>query len=255
MYPIVSITGKAGSGKDTFATLVAQSYGPDKVKIIAFADPLKDLAQRLFGIDELLLFGPSEGRMAELDSNKPEFWEKVHANLNNPLFMVKLQELFNMSDPYAVALPKAALYNVVKNFRNQYEGAFNRLTVRNALQVLGTSWGRAVDPNLWIRYAQNRAANLLQNGADLIIITDTRFRSEVLALKTMGACMVKILSNRNLSLPRSESEHISEISQDQVPSFWFDTTIYNNKTQGMKDLMYQMSIFMDKHIYHAKSNT
>ena len=255
MYPIISITGKAGSGKNSFATLIAQSYGQDKVKLISFADPLKNLARDLFGIEEELLFGPSEGRATELDSDKSAFWDKVENNLRNPLFTNQLLTLFGKTDPFAVAVPKATLFSLIKDMRNQYQGAFTRLTVRKVLQELGTTWGRAVDPGVWINFTKNVAANHLRNGADLVIITDTRFRNEVLALKDVGAIMVKIeATGRGASMSHGESTHVSETSQDSIPSFWFDWRITNDKTKGMKTLMQETSLFMDEFVYYVKND-
>jgi hypothetical protein len=50
---IVAISGKASSGKDTFAAILAElSVGPfDAVKILPFAEDLKSIASQLWGVD------------------------------------------------------------------------------------------------------------------------------------------------------------------------------------------------------------
>lgn len=55
---VVGITGKQNSGKDTLADAFIQH---DFLKM-AFADPLKDIVNRMFGISTWVLWGPSEKR-------------------------------------------------------------------------------------------------------------------------------------------------------------------------------------------------
>lgn len=56
---ILGISGKAGSGKDAAASVLAREYGFIRV---AFADELKRVAAQLFGWDDDRLWGPSERR-------------------------------------------------------------------------------------------------------------------------------------------------------------------------------------------------
>lgn len=58
------------------------------------------------------------------------------------------------------------------------------LTMRHALQQLGTEWGRACDPEVWIRYALRRVP-VLQTQGD-VLITDCRFRNEAEAVLAAG---------------------------------------------------------------------
>ena len=46
MSKIIFLTGPKGSGKDTIAQIIAETY--DNVKTIAFADPIKDVMMDLF---------------------------------------------------------------------------------------------------------------------------------------------------------------------------------------------------------------
>lgn len=60
------------------------------------------------------------------------------------------------------------------------------LTARFALQTLGTEWGRACDPNLWVKAGINRARRLFDSGATLVVFTDCRFLNEARAVSEAG---------------------------------------------------------------------
>jgi hypothetical protein len=124
------------------------------------------------------------------------------------------------------------------------------------LQTIGTEWGRSIDSDLWINYAKNKANYLLRTGTDLVIITDSRFRDEILALKSMNACMVKIVAVDEIyTISNTYEIHTSETSQDNVPDFWYNWTINNHKKSGMKDLIEKTSTFMDKMVYNVKDRS
>jgi hypothetical protein len=58
---IIGISGKRGVGKDTVAEILTREYG---FKRLSFADPMKEVANMLFGFTEEQLWGPSEKREA-----------------------------------------------------------------------------------------------------------------------------------------------------------------------------------------------
>lgn len=55
------------------------------------------------------------------------------------------------------------------------------LTPREAMQKLGTEWGRGCFPDTWIQYAERKITQHLTNGLH-VIVTDVRFVNEALAL-------------------------------------------------------------------------
>lgn len=65
------------------------------------------------------------------------------------------------------------------------------LTPRHALQTLGTEWGRACDPEIWIKYAMCKAREARQEGFS-VIITDVRFLNEAAAITKEGGFIIKI---------------------------------------------------------------
>lgn len=77
------------------------------------------------------------------------------------------------------------------------------ITPRRLLQTLGTEWGRALHPDLWVRLALRRIAD---SGCDHAIVTDVRFPNEVNAIKAAGG---KILWVQRPDGPLIE-DHVSE---------------------------------------------
>lgn len=79
-------------------------------------------------------------------------------------------------------------------------------TVRDALKLLGTEWGRDLIANdLWINVLLSRAE---QNGWDRIVIDDLRMDNEAQAIKSLGGIIVKVL--RGYEMPMDVS-HSSEL--------------------------------------------
>lgn len=59
---LIGITGKAGSGKSALADILTRHYGYTEVSL---AGPIKEIVQRIWGVSDDALWGPSE-RRAEL---------------------------------------------------------------------------------------------------------------------------------------------------------------------------------------------
>jgi energy-coupling factor transporter ATP-binding protein EcfA2 len=66
---IIGVTGHKGSGKDTFAKVVTQVLGEDKVAVVKFADCLKDMLRTMFryaGADAATIEECVEGDLKEV---------------------------------------------------------------------------------------------------------------------------------------------------------------------------------------------
>lgn len=86
---------------------------------------------------------------------------------------------------------------------------------RRLMQTLGTEWGRALDPDLWVRLA---AITLGLHGAcsapihDRIVITDVRFPNEAAWIEGLGGRVVRV------TRPAPEvAAHVSEQHIAQLP--------------------------------------
>jgi hypothetical protein len=83
---------------------------------------------------------------------------------------------------------KEVLYGP-SSMREQPDPAWDGLTPRRALQQLGTEWGRAMHPDLWVR-------TLLRNLQDpraprRVVIPDVRFQNEVDAIVAAGGIVIR----------------------------------------------------------------
>ena len=87
---------------------------------------------------------------------------------------------------------------------------------RKFLQLVGTDWGRAIDPFLWIR------ATLSEKVEGNVYLSDLRFRNELTALASDGWVCVKLVR----AVPEGregtgERHHVSEFDLDNVSDWDF----------------------------------
>lgn len=209
-YPLILIVGQAGSGKDTFASLLANSLST-KTKSFALADPLKEFAKDLLGFSDDQLWGPSEKRAETVA--KPDFWShdgSVDMQKKCSLFAARYPPLRDDSVMrWARCLP-------------------NEVSARHVLQTLGTEIGRKADPNIWVNAAMKKADEYLSEVSDFVIITDGRFRNEILKVKERGGIIIKVKAGHAVG----QHTHSSETEQTTVPDAWFDYIVTNNKHDG-----------------------
>ena len=240
----ICICGESGSGKDTVADLLREALGGVKM---ALADPMKRLVQALMGFSDDQLWGPSQSRNTVDERITPQFLAQV-------IIRVLSHE----------ATPEKAQLNLLLQFvpdKDAARGAFFKwlrtmaekaesgpLSPRIVLQTLGTEFGRAVDPNLWVKIGCWTREQLLGGGyyytaqrglvadpqafINLVYITDCRFRNEVLAFNALGATMIRVLTG--VQLP--PATHASELEQRSIPNHWFYYVIQNRKSDGIEAL-------------------
>lgn len=150
---IVSITGKAGSGKSCVARMLIERFGAVEVSL---ADPIKRIARELFGFTDEQLWGPSHCRnAADFRLPRPDavrFAWCLEQHVHGP----------ECGDP---------LY----------------LTPRYALQTLG-SWGRDCYEHVWIDAALRLAAQ-----HPLAVVPDVRYRNELERVRRGGGVMLRIV--------------------------------------------------------------
>lgn len=85
---------------------------------------------------------------------------------------------------------------------------------RKLAQTLGTEWGRAVDPDLWVKLTQARIQKLrfTTDHPVTVIITDLRFPNEAKMVKDMGGVIWRI-TGRSAGI---STQHASEQLVDQI---------------------------------------
>lgn len=101
-------------------------------------------------------------------------------------------------------------------------------TPREAMQTLGTEWGRALSPTLWIdawrRSIEKDELFASVDGETLLIVADdVRFPNEVAAIKSLGGIIVHI-DRPGAGLQGSAGLHASEAGNLGAP----DMTITNS---------------------------
>jgi hypothetical protein len=95
-------------------------------------------------------------------------------------------------------------------------------SARHAMQTLGTAWGRALGPDLWVRAWQREAHVALRLGAT-IVVDDVRFPNEAEAVRAMGGTIIQIV--RSPAELEREPAHVSE----NFAALPFDHRIINDQ--------------------------
>lgn len=238
--PIVMLCGPAGSGKDTTAKLI-QKFVPNTV-LIAQAAPLKDLGRDLFTFTEDQLYGPSECRNAPDPrfSNKG-VWTEMRYSKSIDKWLDTNFGGFNR-----------------KTVRDNFNMWFDRLqqdtqlsgvdlTPRYMLQTLGTEFGRVISPDVWANIAMQKGREkLYTEKADLVVITDGRFRNEVLNAKQNNAMVVLVTSPETTEVTGGVKGHASEAQLKGIPQFWYDYVIVNMKQFGLTYYEREIETFCGK---------
>lgn len=140
---------------------------------ISFAEPLKRFCQEVFDFSDAQLYGPSSER------NRPD--------LRYPIRCHGCQTCGFQRDHF-----------------------IGHLTPRQALQTLGTEWGRACYENVWADLGVRRA---LAVRGPLAIITDCRFINEARAVRAAGGEVWRII-RPGAGLEGATGAHPSEAEQE-----------------------------------------
>jgi hypothetical protein len=262
--PILLLCGPAGSGKDTVAKMIVEE-SPTPVVTIAQADPMKRFAAKVFGFNEEQLWGPSEARNAP----DPRYanasgWEQADGQMGNIAIMQWIKEVLPNATDYELQQALITLSTwFVHTAKNHgvwwWAGKIPQephtvLTPRYMLQTLGTEWGRAISPHMWIDYAISIAEGLIEGTytdytrtegplADpsieppgLVVITDGRFRNEVFGVQQACGAAVLIVGPDQTTLTGGVKEHRSETELSKIPSHFYTYRIYNDKSEGLEEL-------------------
>lgn len=111
--------------------------------------------------------------------------------------------------------------------RNEPDPNWDGLTARHALQTLGTEWGRAMHPDLWVRQGIKHAWTRLESGSCRgVVISDLRFLNECKAIKEAGGKCWRVV-RPGAGLSGAAGLHASEA---QIPTLPVDLEIDNSDT-------------------------
>lgn len=235
---IIGISGVAGSGKDTTADVLIQHHGFVKV---ALADPLKRICKDVYDFSDDQLWGPSASRNAP-DWRYPRTPEAV-------AFIERIQ--VQLEERFAQSVEKEFGEDVAKHF----------LTTREALQSLGTEWGRRCFRDTWLQKAIRTAKTLLseagrtlqydarrglhesvQARAQGVAIPDVRFKNEMLGIRAAGGVVIRVRRTK-AGLNAGFAAHASEAEQLDVPDEFFDYVAVNDSP--LEELPSKVSEMLD----------
>ncbi len=226
---LIGLVGRANSGKNSVANfMIEQGFCS-----IALADPMKHICQDVFGWSTDVLWGASELRStADKRANV--------ATCGNCGWVGQP----DMDKKWGVVCGgcRASIGS------DENSPCFQPLSARVALQVLGTSFGRALYPDVWIDLALRRAEAIMDplpkignvpfiesvnwpEGYKIyvrgVVISDCRFINEVEAIKANGGKLIHIIRPSVKNETTGIANHASETEQEQIPDSWYSATLSN----------------------------
>lgn len=158
--------GVAGSGKSTAAALLvklAKERGLT-AETVSFAAPLKAFCSKVFRFPDDDLYGPSERR------SRPLRIFSKGSPTHDLAWGVAFQNFLKHKDAFLAEVGQPEDKTLFDWFCSLAK--LDELTPRVALQTLGTEWGRALDPEMWVNLAANRSK------CDVSVAEDGRFLNE-----------------------------------------------------------------------------
>jgi len=221
---IIGLSGLAGSGKDTVADMLVKDF--DFVKI-SLSDPLKRICKDVYDFSDEQLWGPSEKR-SEPDLRYPRPCKKCAEN-------------------------RKWGFDGVMECCGEGRGTLY-LSAREALQTLGTEWGRDLCFDLtWVDYLLRTVEKLKEPfttysqklgiysspprlhipetwvEVEGVVVPDLRFKNEMFPLKEKGGKLVRI-RRPGAGLSGSAGMHVSEREQLSIPDSEFEFILENDDT-------------------------
>lgn len=226
---ILGLAGHAGSGKDTVASIIKELV-PNTI-LVSQAGPLKELGA-IFGFTQEQLWGPSEKRNETvLQWNDRKLWDNTRKQ--------NAKDITNWLDNCGFNQDDFNLFfRFIRHLEDHTVETGHGMSARTFLQQVGTEFGRAISPTIWNDIAIKKITKALSNGtANLGIITDVRFRSEVIGIKGTGMGKVVLIKDPAKStLEGANAKHASEAELDSIPYYWFDKILHNDKICGLETL-------------------
>lgn len=147
---LLGLVGAAGSGKDAVAGFLR---GCGYVSL-AFADPIKNFVARVWSLPPAVLWGPSELRERPILAC-PCGWTGVEGVPG-----IEDEPCCSTPDRKPIMVPDGGTQEIRGLAGSHVQPSPTPLTPRLALQRLGTEWGRALDPDVWVRMGLRRARSL-----------------------------------------------------------------------------------------------
>ncbi len=242
----IVLTGQAGSGKDTVASYLAEHYNAVS---IGLADPMKRFIKAVFGFSDDQLWGPSASRNAIAPHTVDPHYIDIAINNFNAHSKMWVDHVIPPSFGAGAFFDACAALHKWMIEMHAREGG---LSVRIALQTLGTSWGReSVHTDIWVDYLRrtgdqlfadsrldySRSNGIFKNeekiqGPSYVAISDGRFSNEIAAATYGGGTAIRIVRKDIADAARiGITNHRSEVEQTEIPDSAFTAVIINDGTK------------------------
>lgn len=219
----IVLCGSAGVGKDTAGDFLVRRRGYVRVGL---ADPLKRFCQEVFAFTDDQLWGPSASRNAP----DPRYPRPCHPCRGEGR-VETVAEIRPATFENGAVVPQQVLLSRQECIFCRGEGK-TFLSPREALQTLGTDWGRRCYPDTWIELGRRTAREHNDRGVS-VVVTDARFRNELEGFKADGAVLVR-LYRPGAGLGGAAAAHPSEAELRDLPDSLFDALVQN--AYGLDDL-------------------
>lgn len=230
--PLLSISGRLASGKDSVALAVYERLAADgvvnmeQVEHLSFAKPLKQEMNRLLVIARA---APSAADAvievaAALSMPAPHVFALIDFVSNGALTAPAWKVAHKVA-------PKVAWRHTLARFAGQ--DAYSRTPgMRRALQFLGTEVRRSADDLYWVKKAQAAAIEAVGAGK-ACFFTDCRFPNEVEGMQVIGIPVLRLVISPETQIARlagrdglapdpAALSHASEVALDDFDAFdWF----------------------------------
>jgi hypothetical protein len=179
---LIGITGKAGTGKSEVANMFAELFD---YHIIAFADPIKEIARKVFEFSPVQLYGPSDLR------NKPD------KRYERPVKRLVCNEYH---------------HHTAACMEPEY------LTPRHVLLSLG-DWGRNCFKDIWVVRTFRAVRELEEFGVPGVVIPDVRMENEWRAIRKHNGKLV-LVRRGSTTLKGEQARHETETTMPEDEGFY-----------------------------------
>jgi hypothetical protein len=122
------------------------------------------------------------------------------------------------------------LFNELISWFDDLKDNYPKLSPRVMLQTLGTEWGRDhVHEDVWVDYMIRRTALIVEQGFKGTVVSDVRFKNELLAIRKAGGKLVKVVrpATDTAALVTGVENHQSESEQKLFTDDQFDHVVLN----------------------------
>lgn len=214
---IIGLSGKAGSGKDSFADILVRQEGYTK---LSFARNLKEMCKKVFGLTDYDVYD-QEG--------KEKNFEFPHTLLSQDLF--DIHRWVKEVTP-GVKVSPLGLSNSIRLFVELKTTEFK--SPRELLQFVGTEICRQCYSR---EYHIDVVKVQILNGKN-VVIADARFENERNAITKWEGVNINVI---NPDQEESEVGLKGHASESAVDTGEFESVFINDKTQGLDSMAFKVT--------------